>query len=204
MTDRSDTTAVVIDSGHADSGVQDFLFAAGHHEKRWPIDELKSLLGRESSFVAAVQAGKVIAGAQILWHQPFPVEQVFPGCIEPDGRRPCEVSLIAVDPAQRRSANDGGAALLDSLVSTIYRLCRQRAVSHIYTLFEEWTIEIFQHYLCIETRKVSAGTHYWCGTERHGPHCRLTFACCLSLDEAAERWQTERPEFWHAVSRSSS
>jgi hypothetical protein len=186
----------VLVSGAEAAAVRRFLLEVGVGEKHWPVEDLRALLARDGDLIGVFREEEVIGAAQILYERPYPVVEAFPGCVAADITVPCEVTLIAVDRGYRRSAPDAGVAALDALVKAVYRRCLAGGVTHILTLFEEWTIRIFDDHVRIPVRRLADGAHYWCGTDAHGPLCNLTFPCALDMQAGERRWQTERPEFW--------
>jgi hypothetical protein len=178
-----------------------FLFEVAVREKHWPADEVRTLLDRDSILVAAFDEYRVAGAAQILYERPFPCERPpFSFQMPDDGRRPCEVSLIAVAREYRRSASHS-ASVVDALVKGLYGIHANRGGTHIYTLCEDWTFSVLTDaYAKIPGRKVSPGFHYWCGTTAcPGPHCQPTSVCELDMREAEKRWAAERPNFWAYV-----
>ena len=96
--------------------VRAFLLDVAVREKHWPATEAHALLERDALFVSVGNDQRVVGAAQVLFEPPYPVENLFPGCIARDGRRPCEVTLIAVDQEHRRSSAGCGARVLDALI----------------------------------------------------------------------------------------
>ena len=196
---------VIIGAGDAREeavAIRALIYDVATKEKHWPPSEVHAVLKKHpASLVGAFSDGRCVGGAHVLYRRPYPIEVVFPGCIPNDDQITCETTIIAVDQDYRRTAYDGGAETLDCLVRGIYReFATMHGGTHLYALFEEWTIRVFRNLIKMHVAKITAGIHYWCGTTPcPGPDCQLTFGCVTDVRESEHLWQAQRPDFWATI-----
>ncbi|MFA7286382.1 MAG: hypothetical protein WC052_01810 [Patescibacteria group bacterium] len=200
MAEHEAVQPFIADSLEELTAVRLLLYEIGTDEMHWPEEEVIPILRWPQQILVGVRAaGELVAAGQILVApRPFPVESFEPGCIT-HSARPVEVSLVGIERAYRRKAQDGAMAVLDALVKAIYWGCHSVGFTDIWALYEPTRILIFDQIAGIPVVVETVGQHYWCSREVHTPDCPLTYGCRMNRLRGEANWLASRPEFYAYV-----